>query len=65
MWSRPHGISFHVLVYRQCVRPARVTCPHRGGSWIHARGLMQRTFMREHFCVTCGQALHYSPEDGH
>jgi hypothetical protein len=29
-----------------------------------ARGLMQRTYMREHFCVTCGQILYYSREDG-
>ncbi len=50
--------------YPQCVQQGRVICPHCNGSRINARGLMQRTFMREHFCVTCGQTLYYSPEDG-
>ena len=47
-----------------CVQHGRVACPSCGGSRINARGLMQRTYMREHFCVTCGHTLYYSREDG-
>jgi hypothetical protein len=49
----------------QCVTQGRVSCSHCGGSRINARGLMRHTYMREHFCVTCGQTLYYSPEGGH
>ena len=47
-----------------CVRQGRVVCPYCRGARIHARSLLQHTYMREHFCVTCGHTLYYSPEDG-
>lgn len=44
------------------VTKAGVKCFKCGGGRIHVRGLMQRTYMREHFCTQCGTALYYSPE---
>lgn len=39
-----------------------VTCAKCGGKRIHVRGLMRRSYFREHFCTHCGAALYYSPE---
>lgn len=39
-----------------------VSCKKCGGTRIHARGLMQHTYTREHFCTQCGTTLYYSPE---
>ncbi len=53
--------------YRQAhpsnVAANRVSCFGCGSTRIHARGLMQQTFLREHFCTTCGKTLYYSAED--
>lgn len=44
------------------VKGKRVECHACGADSIRVRGLMQRTFMREHFCGRCGEVLYYSPE---
>lgn len=64
--SRRRQQDFHWFAGRHpdCLQPGRVACPCCGGSRINARGLMQQTYMREHFCVTCGHTLYYSREDG-
>lgn len=43
-------------------RDGSVKCATCGGARVHVRGLMQKTFMREHFCTQCGATLYYSPE---
>ena len=44
------------------VREGTVKCTGCEGTNTRVRGLMQRTFVREHFCGTCGKTLYYSPE---
>jgi hypothetical protein len=44
------------------VRANQVTCFVCGNRRINVRGLMNRTFHREHFCTQCGKTLYYSPE---
>ncbi len=39
-----------------------VKCSNCGSSRIHVRHLMQRTFLRKHFCSQCGTTLYYSHE---
>ena len=39
-----------------------VKCLNCGGTRIHVRHLMQRTFLRKHFCSQCGTTLYYSHE---
>lgn len=52
--------------YRQqhpsCVKNNRVTCASCGATSIRVRALMQKTYMREHFCSVCGEVLYFSPE---
>lgn len=43
-------------------RHGSVTCNRCGSHKISARGLMQHTYHREHFCTQCGTTLYYSPE---
>ncbi|WP_180187938.1 hypothetical protein [Achromobacter insuavis] len=40
----------------------RVSCAKCNGKHIRVRGLMQRSYTREHFCGTCGTTLYYTPE---
>lgn len=44
------------------VSPHGVICHSCGGKRVHVRGLMRRTYIREHFCTLCGTTLYYSPE---
>lgn len=44
------------------VRGNRVSCCECGSSRISARGLMNHTYHREHYCMECGKTLYYSPE---
>ena len=39
-----------------------VSCKGCGGRHIHARGLMQHSYTRVHYCTQCGTNLYYSPE---
>lgn len=48
--------------YPKNLSGGRVSCYNCGGSRIHVRALMQKTYMREHFCTQCGTPLYYSPE---
>ena len=48
--------------YPQAVTRDRVSCTSCGASRIHVRGLMQQSYLREHFCTRCGTVLYYSPE---
>ncbi len=71
-WSRLHRISrmakqnfdWYRRTHPELVTNNGVKCHSCGGNRIHARGLMQRTFLREHFCTQCGTALYYSREVG-
>jgi hypothetical protein len=58
-----HNFEWFKAAHPAQVRGSSVFCPGCGGNRIHARGLMQRTYMREHFCTTCGKTLYYSPEN--
>lgn len=48
--------------YPSLVSGSGVKCHQCGGGRIHVRGLMQHTYLREHFCTQCGTTLYYSPE---
>lgn len=39
-----------------------ISCKGCGGRHIHARGLMQHSYTRVHYCTQCGTNLYYSPE---
>ena len=57
-------MTFHA--YKQAhpehVSPRGVSCFSCGGGRVQARGLMNHTYHREHFCPLCGTTLYYSPE---
>lgn len=48
--------------YPNAIKGKIVLCNSCGSESIRVRGLMQRTYMREHFCGICGQVLYFSPE---
>jgi hypothetical protein len=50
------------MQYPQAIRGDRVACHSCGSTHIQVRNVMQRSFMREHFCGQCGESLYYSPE---
>jgi hypothetical protein len=62
--ERKAGMTFKWFndTYPQSVSGDRISCISCGGTRIHVRGLMQRSYLREHFCTRCGTALYYSPE---
>jgi hypothetical protein len=59
---RSRNFDWFRSTHSNCVQGSRVACPHCRGTRVHVRSLMQQTFMREHFCATCGKTLYYSPE---
>jgi hypothetical protein len=59
---RSRNFEWFRSAHSECIRGSRVSCPHCRGTRVHVRSLMQQTFMREHFCTTCGKTLYYSPE---
>jgi hypothetical protein len=59
---RSRNFDWFRSVHSECIRGSQISCPHCRGTRIHVRSLMQQTFMREHFCTTCGKTLYYSPE---
>jgi hypothetical protein len=61
-FRRARNLDWFRSAHSNCIQGPRVSCPHCRGTRIHVRSLMQQTFMREHFCTTCGKALYYSPE---
>lgn len=48
--------------YPSSLRNGQLTCHGCQSNQVHTRNLMNRTFMREHFCSQCGETLFYSPE---
>jgi len=54
--------QWYRTTYPDAVRGKRVTCKSCGSDHVSVRNVMQRTFMREHFCGQCGDSLYYSPE---
>jgi len=48
--------------YAGCFVNGRPTCYACGNNRIHTKNLMQGTYLREHFCSQCGEALYYSEE---
>lgn len=54
--------EWYKSTHPQLVKNNRVSCFRCNHNRIHVRGLMQRTYVREHFCVQCGETLYYSPE---
>lgn len=59
---RSRNYQWYRARYPQAVRGKRVFCRSCEGDSISVRNVMQRTFMREHFCSQCGECLYYSPE---
>lgn len=54
--------QWYRATYPEAFRGQRVTCKACGSDHVSVRNVMQRTFMREHFCGQCGESLYYSPE---
>lgn len=48
--------------YPESILGKKVLCNSCGSDSVRVRGLMQQTYMREHFCGRCGQVLYFSPE---
>ncbi len=59
---RRQNYAWYVSTYPQCVTRSGLSCHACGGRRIHTQRLMQRTFLRAHFCAQCGDTLYYSPE---
>lgn len=54
--------NWYRLEHPELVTENGVKCSNCGSSHIHAHHLMQRTFLRKHFCSQCGTTLYYSHE---
>jgi predicted SprT family Zn-dependent metalloprotease len=59
---RAKNYQWYRATYPAAVKGTRVACHSCGHDRIQVRNVMQRTFMREHFCGQCGESLYYSPE---
>ncbi|MDT6992072.1 hypothetical protein [Burkholderia cenocepacia] len=59
---RAKNYQWYRTTHPNAVRGNRVACHSCGNDRIQVRNVMQRTFMREHFCSQCGESLYYSPE---
>ncbi|KVD08047.1 hypothetical protein WI80_14655 [Burkholderia ubonensis] len=59
---RAKNYQWYRATYPDAMRGNRVACYSCGNDRVHVRNVMQRTFMREHFCSQCGESLYYSPE---
>lgn len=57
-----HNYQWYRMQNPDCVQGKRLLCHSCGSEAIRVRGLMRRTFMREHFCGRCGEVLYFSPE---
>ena len=66
-WRRQMALqdyAWYRAQHPELVTQGRVKCASCGGTRIHARALMRRSYFREHFCTQCGAALYYSAEAG-
>ena len=59
---RSKNYEWYKTEHSGCLKNGKVSCYTCGGTRIHARGLMNHTYTREHFCTQCGTTLYYSPE---
>lgn len=59
---RSMDFAWYRATHPNAVRHNRVVCFRCDNDRIHVRALLQRTFLREHFCTQCGTALYYSRE---
>lgn len=60
---KSHNYEWYRKAFPDKVTPnGDVVCRHCGSSHVHAKNLMNRTFMRSHSCNRCGKTLYYSPE---
>jgi hypothetical protein len=59
---RSKNYHWYITTYPASVQGNSLRCFKCSGNRIHVRGLMGRTFHREHFCTKCGTTLYYSPE---
>ena len=59
---RKRNFDWYRATYPTHVRNGRVTCHKCEAERVSARGMLRRTYMREHFCTQCGETLYYSPE---
>jgi ABC-type nickel/cobalt efflux system permease component RcnA len=59
---RAKNYQWYLATYPDAVKGKRVACHSCGHDHVQVRNVMQRTFMREHFCGQCGESLYYSPE---
>lgn len=60
--KRRHNYWWYRRAYPRFAFDGGVACCACGGARIHARALMQRSYLREHFCAQCGATLYYSRE---
>jgi uncharacterized paraquat-inducible protein A len=59
---KANDYAWYRRTYPQTVKGNAISCNQCGGHRVHVRALLQRTYMREHFCPQCGTTLYYSPE---
>ncbi len=57
-----HNYQWYRQQHPECIQGKKIICHSCGADSIRVRGLMQRTFTREHFCGRCGEVLYFSPE---
>lgn len=59
---RSKDFHWYKAQYPNAQMNGRVTCHNCGGDRINVRHLMNRTYLRAHFCPQCGETLYYSNE---
>lgn len=59
---RRQDYAWYTRTWPQCLTRNGISCHNCGGRRIHTQRLMQRSFLRAHFCAQCGDTLYYSPE---
>lgn len=60
---RAENYDWYCATHPDLCTSGRVQCFKCKSNRINARNMMNRTFMREHFCTQCGTTLYYSEED--
>ena len=59
---RAKDFNWYKTQYPNAQKNGHVTCWNCGGDRINVRHLMNRTYLRAHFCTQCGETLYYSNE---
>lgn len=60
IWNT-HNYAWYTTNYPENIVKGRISCRHCGGS-MHAKSMLNRTFMRLHSCTQCGETLYFTPE---